>query len=348
MENHFEPLEKNLLQTWPLERWAEVRVLIAVSGGADSVACLRAFHRLARRPSLLTAAHFNHRWRGDESDDDERFVRQLCESLSLPLVVGQPGDQQDTAARTENSARQSRYEFLTKTAYQIGARYVITAHTASDRIETMLHNLFRGTGISGVSVPTLTRPLDAELVLVRPLLNLFRHEVLEYLEYCQQSFREDSSNEDTSFKRNFLRQNMLPMAREKYGPQVDEHLLNFSQIAEDVQQTLRYYADRWWDEIEAIKQTAIRNGELEPVEGLTIPRLALSSAPWPVVQHGLERQWHQFGWSLQNMSRRHWDSIKFIAQNKHSTTNTTWTATLDLPGPVRMFSLHDWIRFCRA
>ncbi len=252
-----QPLEQSLLDAWPKLSWAQTRLLVAVSGGADSVALLRAMLNLTDQPQFIHVAHFNHQWRGEESDGDEQFVRDLCSRLDVHLTCRRAseasndiaGDRssQGKSVRSEQVARELRYAFLTRTAYSIGARYVVTAHSASDRVETMLHNLCRGTGLAGVAVPTLFRDLDEELVLARPLLHVTRTQVLQYLEAIDQSYRCDSSNSDETLKRNFIRHRVLPLLREIYGEHVDDHLLNYSHLAEEAAEALRFYALQWLD-----------------------------------------------------------------------------------------------------
>ena len=129
-------LEQQLAASWPAEQWKDVSVVVAVSGGADSVGLLRALVVLKQPgPGKLSAAHFNHRLRGEESAGDQQFVAQLCRNLGVPCAVGG-----GTAATLtgggdglEAAARNARYAFLQATAEQIGARYVVTAHTADDQ-----------------------------------------------------------------------------------------------------------------------------------------------------------------------------------------------------------------------
>ncbi len=148
------PLEHKLAQAWPSDRWRDVGVLVAVSGGPDSVALLRALRRIAPAGrGSLRVAHFNHRWRGAEADQDQRFVVTLCESLGLACEVGaaDPARQGMAPDGLEAAARDARYRFLVETAQRTGARYVVTGHTADDQAETILHHIVRGTGLLGLS-----------------------------------------------------------------------------------------------------------------------------------------------------------------------------------------------------
>ncbi len=326
-----QPLEQSLLAAWPLQAWKNTRLLVAVSGGADSVALVHALARVAESREFIHVAHFNHGWRGVESDEDERFVQNLCNELKLPLANERAAA---GLARSENAARESRYEFLTRVAYSIGARYVVTAHTASDRVETMLHNLCRGTGLSGVAVPTQFRNLHDELVLARPLLRSTRTEVLAYLDAIGQTYREDSSNYNPAFKRNFIRQRVLPLLRESYSDGVDQHLLSFSQLAEEAVETLRHYALKWIDA--SVAQPTLATNDVQ------FSTSSLDGIPWPVIQAALELCWKRNCWPLQSMTREHWQQIRHFAT--HPAPTTHWVAHLNLPGNLQLATTRTQIR----
>ena len=151
-------------------------VLCAVSGGADSVCLLHWLRGRAEEEGFaLTAAHFDHRLRGAESDRDAAFVRDLCRDWKVPCVVGE-GDVSAEAGRRgagiEETARALRYDFLERTAEAVGAGRIATAHTANDNVETMLLHLIRGSGLQGL---TGIRPRRGRLI--RPLLTTTRVEV---------------------------------------------------------------------------------------------------------------------------------------------------------------------------
>ncbi len=151
------PLVSNLLQSWPLGLWQDQSIVLAVSGGADSVALLRAVCEVRshlRHSDRLHVAHLNHGWRGTESDWDEQFVVELSHTLGIACTVHRLPPQPESA-KSEQAARKARHAFFKQVAHERNARFVATAHTASDRVETMLHNLCRGTGLSGVLADTL-------------------------------------------------------------------------------------------------------------------------------------------------------------------------------------------------
>ena len=182
-------------------------VVCAVSGGADSVAMLHILCSLQSELCItVSAAHFNHRLRGAESDRDEAFVRRLCAEWAVPLAVAS-GDvaarAQATGESIEEAARNLRYAFFASLG-----QTVATAHTADDNLETMLLNFLRGTGLTGLGGIPPKRDF-----LVRPILCCTRQEVLDYLDAHQLPHVEDSTNAADNCVRNRLRHSVLPLLK---------------------------------------------------------------------------------------------------------------------------------------
>jgi tRNA(Ile)-lysidine synthase len=188
-------------------------VICAVSGGADSVALLFGLYLLREKLQFsLSAAHFNHQLRGEESDRDETFVRTLCDRYDIPLYVSSspvtPGKK-----GLEAAAREARYGFFATLPGKIA-----TAHTANDNAETVLLHLVRGTGLNGLGG---IAPVNGNII--RPMLSVTRQEVLDFLqEYCLQ-FITDSSNNTDAFLRNRLRHHVMPLL-EGENPRLAENL----------------------------------------------------------------------------------------------------------------------------
>lgn len=180
-------------------------VICAVSGGADSVALLFGMYLLREKLGItLSAVHFNHRLRGEESVRDENFVRAFCDRYDIPLEVGStqvvPGKK-----GLEAAAREARYGFFATLEGKIA-----TAHTADDNAETVLMHLIRGTGLRGLGGIS---PVNGNVI--RPMLTVTRQEVLAFLdEYCL-TFVEDSSNAGDDFLRNRLRHRVMPILKEE-------------------------------------------------------------------------------------------------------------------------------------
>lgn len=187
------PFEIELARAWPATLWSDVSVLVAVSGGADSVGLLRGLARLKCPGSgRLWVAHYNHGLRGAASEADERFVADLAAKLNLGFRSGRASDGQLAEPGhngLEAAAREARYRFLQQTAEEVGARYLVTGHTADDQVETILHRILRGTGLAGLSGMGRIRPLSPAVTLIRPLLGIRRVEVREYLAAIDQPWR---------------------------------------------------------------------------------------------------------------------------------------------------------------
>lgn len=184
----------------------KAKVLVAVSGGMDSMCLL---HILMAQGVSLAAAHFNHQLRGEEANADEQFVRQWCEENGIAFYAGRA----DVAALAEQNGwtleeagRRARYEFLEHTALEYGFDRIATAHHAQDNAETLLFNLVRGAGPSGLGgiAPVRGR-------LIRPMLCITRKEIERYAKKHAVPYRTDSTNADLSYTRNYLRSEVLPL-----------------------------------------------------------------------------------------------------------------------------------------
>ena len=188
-------------------------VVCALSGGADSVAMLFAFYLLKEKLGIqLSAAHFNHHLRGEESDRDEAFVRAFCDRYDIPLAVG---SSQVTAGKKglEAAARDARYAFLRTLPGKIA-----TAHTADDNAETVLMHLVRGTGLKGLGGIT---PVQGNLI--RPMLSITRADVERFLQEYYVNHIEDSSNKTDVFLRNRIRHHVMPLLTAE-NPRLAENL----------------------------------------------------------------------------------------------------------------------------
>ena len=200
-----------------------MRIGVAVSGGADSVALLLLLAELRAQLGLvISAVHFNHRLRAIASDGDEKFVAALAEKLGVTLHVGHA----DVAAKAkrekanlEDAARRARYAFFSQLAEQGVVDLVATAHTMDDQAETVLAHILRGTGIAGLAGIHPTAGC-----VVRPLLALRREELRKYLRARRQTWREDATNRDTTRTRARVRQKLLPLLTKQFNPAVIEHL----------------------------------------------------------------------------------------------------------------------------
>jgi tRNA(Ile)-lysidine synthase len=213
---------------------AQDSVVAAVSGGADSVALLDALVRFQKSkglPGSITVAHLNHQLRGEESDEDEAFVRNLAGRLKLPVFIEKFAVAERARVEKRNLeavAREIRYEFLLKSAEESRSGFVFTAHTLDDQAETILMRLIRGSGSEGLRGVHQILALNESVKLVRPMLQITRAEVIEHCNHYGLAFRSDSSNFSTDFTRNRIRLELLPML-ETFNPRVKQSLARASE-----------------------------------------------------------------------------------------------------------------------
>ncbi len=206
------------------------RVIAAVSGGADSVFLLHILVDLSHNYGMeLLAAHFNHQLRGAESDGDQQFVEDLCGNLGVQLRTGSAPVREIAGIRKgsiEEICRTSRYEFLLSIMRESGFGKIALGHNLDDQAETVLMNVIRGTGIDGLKGIDPVRDC-----YIRPLLEITRAEIEEFLKERNIPFRTDSSNLDNSFRRNSIRNSLIPEIRDKYNPAVTAALGRLAGIA---------------------------------------------------------------------------------------------------------------------
>lgn len=193
------------------------RLIVGLSGGADSVALLHFLYCNAELYDIkLTAVHLNHSLRGEESDRDEQFVRELCKRLDIPLIVETKQIAQIAAQSgqsIEQCAREVRYDFFCRAAHQVCADKIATAHTLSDSIETVLINLARGTALRGLCGIPPVREFK-EYTVIRPLIRCTREQIEAYCSSHSLDFVTDSTNLEDEYTRNRIRHNVVPALSE--------------------------------------------------------------------------------------------------------------------------------------
>jgi tRNA(Ile)-lysidine synthase len=233
------------------------KLVVAVSGGADSVCLL---HILVRHQVdlgiRLHVAHLNHRLRGAESDADAAYATELAMRLCVPATV----DCRDVASyrsrkggSLEEAAREVRYCFLAEVAAEAGAFGVAAGHTRDDHVETILLHLLRGSGTAGLTGLHPRSVLSygensGQIEVIRPLIEITRQETLSYCRRHRLAPRSDSSNESPSFLRNRVRLELLPLLR-NYNPNIHEALLRLAEIAGDDVSFIEQQATLMWQEL---------------------------------------------------------------------------------------------------
>jgi len=287
------------------------RVLVAISGGADSVALLLGLCELSAEWELhLTAGHLDHGLRGADSAADAVWVKNFCDRLSVPCVIERqdPGElEPDTKQTLEESARRARYDFLERTAVKLDCTEIAVAHTADDQAETVLHHILRGTGISGLRGIPRQRELSPKLRIVRPLLDIRRVHIENWLTERNQDFRKDASNRDPAFTRNRIRHQLLPLLEEEYNPQVIPALTRLGRQAGETEDAFHQLAE---EQLEAaVRDRSPRHCRLD-CEPLNRLPLAIRRVVFTTL-------WRQQNWPRKRMTFAHWNDLADLVRKKN-------------------------------
>jgi tRNA(Ile)-lysidine synthase len=244
------------------------RLLVAVSGGQDSLCLIKLLLDLQPKWEWnLGIAHCDHRWR-DDSQANANHVENLAKTWGVSFYL----ETANKPVNSEATARNWRYQTLSAIAQANNYQYVVTGHTASDRAETLLYNLIRGTGADGLQALTWERPLTPEISLVRPLLEITRKETGQFCQEFQLPIWEDSTNEDVKYARNRIRQELIPYLQENFNPKVESAL---AQTAELLQAEVEYLETA----AQQLRQEAM--GGILAKDGVTVTlnRRVLQTAP---------------------------------------------------------------------
>jgi tRNA(Ile)-lysidine synthase len=310
---------------------AQDSIVAAVSGGADSVALLDAlarFQRSAGRPGSIIVAHLNHQLRGEESDEDEAFVRDLADRLRLPAFTESVAVAEYARAEKQNleaMARKIRYEFLLEVAEARRANIVFTAHTLDDQAETILMRLIRGSGAEGLRGVHQIVALNESVKLIRPILGITRAEVIEHCEHYGLAFRSDSSNFLVDLTRNRVRLELLPML-ETFNPRVKESLVRASELVARDEDYLRRVAARY----------LTRSRE---ESGLNVK--ALMKAPAAIRRRVLRLWMREERGDLRRINAFHIAAIESLVSGSSG-------RRVELPKGDVVAREFDWLRFIRA
>jgi tRNA(Ile)-lysidine synthase len=319
---HLSP--ERVFEVLPLPKWQRHTVLLGVSGGADSVAMLRIVHEITQNQGLgkVIVCHANHQMRGQDSQLDQQFVEQLCDQLQLECISSPlPLDKNVNHDGAEAGLRDLRYKLFREVATNASARYVMTAHTANDQAETILFRLMRGTGIAGLAGIPQHRRLCDGVTLVRPLLNIERSEILDYLDGLGQPFRTDSSNAELTYSRNKVRHQLIPLMQTEFNCDLNLRLEPLTIQAKEYQELL--------DHLISPLQRFVTHESDQSVSIAT----ELSQHPSPLVRHLLIQTWKEKHWPLQSMTFAKWQQLADFLQPAHEKGQSS---ELTLPGKIQV------------
>jgi len=292
------------------------RLVVAVSGGPDSVALLLFLHDIAESMRLeLSVFHLDHMLRGEESAADARFVEELARCLDVPVrsvAVDVRSEAGESGRSPQDAARRVRLGLLESFAEEIGADRIATGHNADDQVETFLMRVIQGAGLTGLAgIPPVSMPF------IRPLINVRRHEIEEYCASMGVTPRNDSSNLDRSYLRNHVRHSMVPFMAVEFGEAVKDVILR---EVESLAIDRDYMLGQSVQAFEAVGRASDDEIRLS-VEGL--------SSLHPAMQRCVVREaWRRLMPDEPNLAWRHVvDVLEKVAAGNSG-------AKLDLPGPV--------------
>ena len=298
------------------------RVGVAVSGGADSVFLLHALHQLAPRWNLkLSVVHLEHGIRGEASLADAEFVRSLAAQFALPFHVASVNIPA-AGGNLEQAARNARLNFFAQLIAAKTLDRIATGHTCNDQAETVLYRILRGSGLAGLAgILPVTKA-----GLVRPLLEIRRHEIETWLRGHTIDWRQDQTNLDLSYARNRLRHEFLPLLRQTFNPRLDQALSHLATLAQDEEQ--------YWN-------TELDAHPLLPAGSPILSAAELASLSPAKARRLIRRTIQQVKGNLRQIDFDHVESILLLARSPRG------HGRLQVPG-AQVLRSFDWIRFTPA
>ena len=307
------------------------RVLVAVSGGADSVCLLEAFLRLREKLSLeIIAGNMDHGLRGAESGRDSEFVKKLAENSGLKYVHKKvnlaSGGKKNISV--EERAREKRYAFLTEAAAGNNCNVIATGHTMDDQAETVLMRIIYGASFAGITgIPPVR--FEGGRKIIRPLIRTGRGDILSFLRKTGSKYVEDSTNVDVKFLRNKMRHEILPLL-EKYNPALKRSLVNLS---DTLREDLVF--------LDAEKKKAIRKhgGGKTGAGRIKIKDIILQ--PKALRKELFKELFKRAGGNVKKLTYRHWIDMDYFLRAAEK------NKSLDFPGRIRVTRTGDEIVFMK-
>lgn len=289
-------------------------VVVGVSGGGDSVALLRLLDAAIRAGALdwsLTVAHFHHGLRGSQADAEADAVERLAHALGWPVVVERWSEPPQGIAPAEAPLRAARLEFLARVASHHQARAVVLAHTRDDQAETVLQRVLRGCGPRGLGGIPPRRRLTQGVDLLRPLLEVPRACLRDWLTAIGQPWHDDPTNTDQHRTRAWIRHDLLPRARRHVNPQADAHLARLARHARILCRRLEHDGARllrtcWRDHLD--ESTSSEEARV------SLDRIRLAAAPRWLRVEALRGLWRARGWPEADMTQRHWRKLARLVE----------------------------------
>jgi len=293
------------------------RVLLCVSGGADSVFLAHVFNYLKDELGVsLYIANLDHGIRGVDSKKDSAFVRDLAGRLGVRLIFKRFKFRKDKKHSVEETARRLRYGFFYDTAKKKKINVVATAHTRDDQAETVLIRIIKGTSIKGLTgIPPVR--IEGKIKFIRPLIELNKTDILAIMRNRRFSYRTDKSNFDNKIFRNAVRNRILPFL-EKYNPRIKRALFNMAETLREDHEVIKHARDSYGGKIAVCKgKVRIKINEL-----MNVPKAVQKE----VIRDAVAK----LKGNLKRLTYGHWRSIRALLETSGS------GKSLDLPGKIRI------------
>jgi tRNA(Ile)-lysidine synthase len=302
------------------------KVVIAVSGGPDSVCLLHVLHMLSTQlRHELVVAHFDHGWRPGEDEIETELVRKLAQSLKVPFETGKADSfKSESMSSVEEAAREARYGFLERVRQKHAGQRIALGHNLNDQSETLLMRLLRGSGATGLAAI----PPIREHIIIRPLIEVQREEIESYLEEMDLSYAIDSSNRNTDLLRNRIRLELVPLLLE-YQPRLVEHLGETASILREESEFLDSVSTEW------VSKEANHVSEAK----ISIPIRQYLSLPEVLRKRVLRRILSMVKGNIRRIGRKHIQSIDDLASSGKP------QASLDLPDRMTVRRTYDLLHF---
>lgn len=307
-------------------------VLVAVSGGPDSIFLLDALNGLKRKLGIkkLVVCNLDHGLRGKESAEDSSFVKAAAEKLGLEFIHEKINlaDKKNKKISTEELAREERYKFFREAASKCKATVLATGHTLDDQAETIIMRFIKGSSLKGMAGVAPVRK-EGNLRIIRPLLELEKTQITRYLDAKRISCRIDSSNLETKYFRNVARKEIVPFL-ERYNPRLKRALSN---LAEHLREDLEFISE----EKRRVKKSILCGNEAAVRIGLKDIVVQPKALQKEILRDLLEKA----GGEIKKLSFRHWKEMDSLIRQKRKGNS------LDLPGGIRITRTREALEFSR-
>lgn len=310
------------------------RILVGLSGGPDSVVLLHVLNTLKKEYSLeIVVAHLDHKFRGEESVEDRRFCVELAGEYNLEIVyeeIDVPKIAKEKGISPEEAARFERYDFFKRAAGKKGIKKIAVAHTQDDQAETVLMRIIRGAGMRGLGGMMPVKEMNG-FTVIRPLIEVSRKEIEEYISLNKLEFRIDSSNAKSIFTRNRIRLEVMPFLEKDFNPNIKEVLVNMAENLRIENDFLSKYAMRKFKGMAKLKK-----GEV------VIDIKRFKKQPTAVRKRILRQGLEEVKGDLRRFTYKHWKEIEDLLGSRPS------GSIVDLPLGISIVKEKDSLRIFKT